>query len=359
MERRSNAVYWLALQKIFYHNPRIAHSLLAYFGSPAEIFKRAETASADEKIFNLVKTFNRWDECVKDIKWCASNKVSIITFDDPSYPALLKQIYDPPILLMVNGEVSHLSGPCVAIVGARRASPYSKDAAFEIASELASLGIVVVSGMAYGIDAAAHRGALKEGATAAVWGAGPDFCYPPEFKDLSREISRNGCVVSEFPVGVLPFPSHFPQRNRIISGLSLGVVVVEAAARSGSLITARFALEQGREVFAVPGNARGKNFEGSNTLLKTGAVFVETGQEIIDALSPQLPPDFKNPRHLPPDVNNGHPILDLLEKGKIYTLDSIIEMSLSSAAEVLKCITLLVIENKLEELPGKRFRRAE
>lgn len=357
MKKRSNIVYWLALQKIFYHNPRIAHSLLAYFSTPAETFKKAENAKEEEKVFSSLKAFNRWDECEKDVKWCLSNKISIITFDDPAYPVLLKQIYDPPVVLMACGDVSHLNGPCVAIVGARKASPCGKEAAFEIASELASQGIVVVSGMAYGIDAAAHRGALSEGATIAVWGAGPDFCYPPQYKDLSRDISRSGCVVSEFPVGVLPFPSHFPQRNRIISGLSLGVVVVEAAARSGSLITARFALEQGREVFSVPGNARGRNFEGSNTLLKTGAVFVETGGEIIEALSPQLSPDFKNPRHLSSDVNNGHPILDLMEKGEIYALDSIIGMSFSSPAEVLKNMTLLVMANKVEELPGKRFRK--
>lgn len=350
-------VYWVALQKIFYHNPRIAHSLLAYFCSPAEIFKKAQSAKEEEKVFASIRAFSRWDECEKDINWCLSNKINIITFDDPAYPTLLRQIYDPPIVLTISGDISHLDGPCVAIVGARKASQSGKEAAFEIASELASQGIVVVSGMAYGIDAAAHRGALKEGTTIAVWGAGPDFCYPPQFLELSREISRNGCVVSEFPVGVLPFPSHFPQRNRIISGLSLGVVVVEAAARSGSLITAKFALEQGREVFAVPGNARGKSFEGSNALLKTGAVFAETGAEIIEALSAQLPPDFKNPRHLSSDVNNGHPILDLMKKGRIYALDEIIEMSFSSPAEVLKHMTLLGMENKVEELPGKRFRK--
>lgn len=356
MGERLNIILWLALQKIFYYEPRIAHELLQLCGSPEEIFREAKSTYFS-KVMPKLHHFNEWKNCEKDLNKYENEKISIITYGDARYPNLLKEIYDPPVVLIVKGNVDCLNQPGIAVVGARKASAHGREVAFEIACELACKGVVVVSGMAFGIDAAAHKGALGSGATIAVWGSGIDCCYPRSHLDLSKRIEDSGCIVSEFPWGMEPYASHFPQRNRIISGLSWGVVIVEAAAKSGSLITARFALEQGREVFAVPGSARGHLSSGTHSLLKNGAVLVENGDEIINVLSPQLTPFLKNPRHLSDDVNNEHPLLQFLPVGQVHLLDSIIEKSGLPCGEVLKEITTLTLKGIIEELPGKRFKR--
>jgi DNA processing protein len=259
--------------------------------------------------------------------------------------------------LMVKGNREVLQGPCISIVGARKATQNGKDVAFEIGRDLAREGITVVSGMAYGIDAAAHHGALEEGRTVAVWGSGIDRCYPAVFRDLSQKIERNGCLVSEFPLGTPPDHWNFPQRNRIISGLSLGVVIVEAASQSGSLITARFALEQGREVFAVPGPAGGTMSQGTHMLLRSGATFVERAEDVIIAITPQLPPTSKNSRHFGSDDINDRPLLKFIPFDGVRSLDEIIRESEMSSAEVMKELTVLMLEGVIEELPGKQYRR--
>lgn len=204
---------------------------------------------------------------------------------DPHYPVRLAAIHDPPPVLWVAGKVDVLSRPAVAIVGSRAGSPYALEVATRLGSDLARRGIVVVSGLARGVDSAAHRGALEgSGTTIAVLGSGVDVIYPPEHARLAKNIRHCGALVSEFPPGTPPLAGHFPQRNRIISGLSLAVVVVEASEKSGSLITAGFALEQGREVLAVPGNILGGRNRGAHALLKDGAKIVESADDILEEI---------------------------------------------------------------------------
>ena len=207
--------------------------------------------------------------------------MSVVWLTDPVYPALLKQIHDPPPRLFVRGQLP--AGPYIAIVGSRRATPYGCRTARQLARDLSDAGIVVVSGLARGIDAAAHRGAL-EGTTptVAVMATGLDRIYPPEHAELAAAIARTGAVITEAVDGTLPLPGYFPVRNRIISGLSHGVVIVEAAERSGALITARMALEQGREVFCVPGSIENPLAAGSHGLIKDGAKLVQTVEDVLD-----------------------------------------------------------------------------
>jgi DNA processing protein len=212
-------------------------------------------------------------------------RIASIRLADPAYPAALAAIHDPPPTIWTRGCLDCLDGVLVAIVGSRAASPYALEVARRLAADLACRGVTVVSGMARGVDSAAHRGALEAGgATVAVFGSGVDVIYPREHAALAKEICERGVLMSEFPPGTPPRASHFPQRNRVISGLSRAVVVVEAAEKSGSLITANFALEQGRDVLAVPGSVLGGRNTGSHALLRDGAKIVETADDILEDL---------------------------------------------------------------------------
>lgn len=207
--------------------------------------------------------------------------MSVLWVTDPAYPALLRQIHDPPPRLFIRGQLP--DSPSIAIVGSRRATPYGCRAAHRLARDLSDAGVVVVSGLARGIDAAAHRGALEGPTpTVAVMATGLDRIYPPEHSDLAQTIAKTGALITEAAEGTLPLPGYFPVRNRIISGLSLGVVVVEAAERSGALITARMALEQGREVFCVPGSIENPLAVGGHRLIKDGAKLVQTVEDVLD-----------------------------------------------------------------------------
>ncbi|HYY46095.1 MAG TPA: DNA-processing protein DprA [Candidatus Angelobacter sp.] len=207
--------------------------------------------------------------------------MSVLWLTDPAYPTLLRQIHDPPMRLFVRGQLP--DGPFIAIVGSRRATPYGCRAAYRLAHDLSDAGVVVVSGLARGIDAAAHRGALEGPTpTVAVMATGLDRIYPPEHADLAAAIAKTGALITEAAEGTLPLPGYFPVRNRIISGLSLGVLIVEAAERSGALITARMALEQGREVFCVPGSIENPLAVGAHRLIKDGAKLVQTVEDVLD-----------------------------------------------------------------------------
>ncbi len=230
-----------------------------------------------------------------DLDWLRATQTSILRPADAEYPEFLGEIHDPPPLLFVQGDVRVLQASQIAIVGSRRATINGREIAASLAAELAALDVVVTSGLARGIDAAAHRGALRAGGiTVAVLGSGHQHLYPRENVRLAQEIRERGCVVTEFPPAMTPRPDHFPRRNRVISGLSLGVVVVEAAARSGSLITARLALEQGREVFAVPGSIFNPFSRGCHELIRQGARLVEGVEDILEELphlGPRAQPD--------------------------------------------------------------------
>jgi DNA processing protein len=221
--------------------------------------------------------------------WLNFTNHHLVTFLDSDYPQLLKEIPDPPLALFVIGDRALLSYPQLAIVGSRNPSNLGRDIAQQFAHYLAAAGLTITSGLALGIDAAAHEGALAaNGKTIAVCGTGLDTVYPARHRDLAERISRTGAIVSEFPLGTKPDPYNFPQRNRIISGLSMGTLVVEAALRSGSLITAHAALEQGREVFAIPGSIHNPLAKGCHQLIRQGAKLVETGQDIVEDLGSLL-----------------------------------------------------------------------
>ena len=283
----------------------------------------------------------------------------VIHKEEACYPHLLKAVYPLPVLLFGLGDAAVLNLPCVAIVGSRRPTSYGTKVAFEIARDLAGQGVCIVSGMAMGIDASAHRGALDAGGkTIAVLGCGIDRVYPARNNRLKYEIAKNGAVITEFFPGTAPEPGNFPQRNRIVSGLCLGVVVVEAGFRSGSLITASLALEQGREVMAVPGSVRSFLSKGTHWLLKQGAVLVEDAQDVMN----QLGLDTSMKGHEPEgtivvDEPKKQRILESLGPYPVH-IDEIAQTTGIDAGEVAAVLVELELEGLVEALPGKFFQTA-
>ena len=272
---------------------------------------------------------------------------------DPRYPPLLACVGDPPPVLWTKGDAAALEQPAVAIVGSRAATPYAIQVARRLAAELAEQGIAVVSGLARGVDSAAHEGCLAAGgATIAVLGSGLDRLYPAEHAELSQNISRKGLLVSELAPGSAPLPGNFPLRNRIISGISFGTVVVEASEKSGSLITAACALKQGRDVMAVPGSVLGGRNRGSHGLLKDGAKVVETADDILEELGWGTRPRA-NRQKAPQD-----PLLTKMEAGESYEFDRLIELSGMPAAKLLTRLMELELLGHVQGGPGGRFIRA-
>ena len=293
-----------------------------------------------------------------------------VTSDDPGYPANLRNIYDPPKALYVNGGFDERDGIAVAIVGSRRASLYGIEMAEKFGYDLASRGVTVVSGMAIGVDSAAHRGALKaKGRTIAVMGSGHGNIYPPQNKKLYGEIAASGAVVTEYEDSIEPFAYNFPCRNRIISGLALGVVVVEAARNSGALITANFAAEQGRTVFAVPGKASSHTSAGTNGLIKDGAALVQSAEDVIEELSIKEMEPADGPA---PDKAAGR--IAAMTKAYIYNsltederrvyktlsdepvhIDDITGSSGMDTQKISKVLLALQLKDLIKEVPGKQF----
>jgi len=280
--------------------------------------------------------------------------------EDPAYPGLLKEIHDPPKCLWAQGDCD-FSGPMIAVVGARDCTAYGQKVAYEIAKALARAGVCVVSGLAYGIDTAAHQGALEGGGrTVAVLGCGIDQAYPARNQKLKEKIVRQGTVLSEFAPGVEAAPWTFPKRNRIVSGLSLGVVVVEAGLKSGSLITADFALQQGREVFAVPGPVTAAQSEGTNRLIQNGAKLVISVDDILDELGahaqlclPEVPTQDKDDGE---DDENAKKILGLLRQGS-KNMDDLLTESKIAIENISAVLVDLEIRGKIGSLPGGFFER--
>ncbi len=227
------------------------------------------------------------DSIIKVIKQAEAKNITLLPGYDPQYPARLTILRDAPPILYCRGQIDRLSGDCIALVGARNCSFSGKKQAGDLASKLGKCGFVTVSGLARGIDCAVHQGSYESG-TIAVLAGGVDIIYPPEHEELYKQIQKNGCVLSEMPIGMKPSPNHFPRRNRIVSGLSRGVVVIEAALKSGSLITAKYAVDQSREVFAVPGSPQDPRCHGSNLLLKQGAHLIQHVDDIIAVLKPEF-----------------------------------------------------------------------
>lgn len=269
-------------------------ALLERFGDPENVFRatRAELLSVDgvgRKTADSILTMARSEKPREEIERAREEGVEIITSLDDTYPRSLREIHDPPPVLYVKGDVDALSKPAVAVVGSRRNTFYGQSQAERISAELGRFGLVVSSGLARGIDSAAHRGALKGGGeTVGVLGCGVDVVYPPENGELYEKVAAHGAVVSEFPLGTPPEGGNFPRRNRVICGLAMGVFVVEAAERSGTLITVNHAVEQGKGVFALPGPVNSITSRGTHKLIKEGAVLVEEAADIIREIAPEL-----------------------------------------------------------------------
>jgi DNA processing protein len=325
----------------------------------------ADPASALEGVVAQPRLSELRARAQASVRRAADHGIAPIRWGDASYPVALTTIVDPPPLLWSRssqGGPDALNLPIVAIVGARAASPYATSVAERIAGDLARAGVVVASGMARGVDAAAHRGALAAGgATVAVVGSGVDVIYPPEHAQLARDIERSGALVSELVPGTPPLPQFFPLRNRIISGLSRAVVVVEAGERSGSLITARWALEQGREVLAVPGNVLTGRNRGGHGLLRDGAKIVESADDILDELGLPGPVSGRGPGRgaSPGDRLGGgdDPVAGCLTPGEPASLDAIAERTGLSPAKLLPRLFELELRGVVARVGGGRFVR--
>lgn len=329
-----------------------------FSASPAEL-ERVEGLHRD--VIDRLVNFSAWVEVDEELRRVRAAGIEIVRFTSPSYPGRLRMIADPPPFLYVKGAVVAEDENAIGIVGSRSASDYGLRMARDLARGLASLGFTVVSGMARGIDGAAHESALRAGGrTIAILGSGVERPYPPEHEGLYRRISEQGAVVSEFPVGTRPMAFNFPARNRLISGLSLGVVVVEATEKSGSLITAAMALEQGREVFAVPGEAGASRSRGAHRLIRQGAKLVETVDDIVEEIAPQLArrggaATAPSGRTLPLDAGeNMRNVFTLLQDNPLQ-VDQVIERSGLGAAQVLEILLDLELLGLVRQSPGNLY----
>jgi DNA processing protein len=358
---------WLALGRIRGVGGVSFKKITARFADPAAVFRAsaaelAEIEGLHRELIHSIANFNDWAEIDKEIQCARAAGVKMIPFSDAAYPASLRAIADPPPLLYVKGELRDNDSKAVAIVGSRSASDYGRRIASDLARGLVSFGLTVVSGMARGIDGMAHESALQAGGrTLAVLGSGVDRAYPPEHETLYRRISESGAVISELPMGARPIAFNFPARNRLISGLSLGVVVVEATEKSGSLITASLAAEQGREVFAVPGEAGASRSRGSHRLIRQGAKLVESVDDIIEEIAPQLSrrngdggPD--SARSLPENSGPAARQIFALLKETSLQVDQVIEQSGLPASQVLQVLLDLELQGFVCQTPGKIYR---
>lgn len=279
-------LHWLALRLVPGLGTRNAGKLIDRFRSPQAIFRASRTeleaAGVSGSVAQSIASGCSFEDAVDQQKRMRESGTVAITIQDPRYPPLLREVFDPPVLLYARGRLELLGTVMLSVVGTRRPTPYGIAATERLAGDLARAGLTIVSGMARGIDTAAHRAALTaQGATIAVLGCGADVVYPSENRRLAAELAEKGAVLSEFPMGAVAFPQNFPIRNRIISGMSAGVLVIEGAQYSGSAITAKLALDQGREVFAVPGNITSKMSWGPNLLIKQGAKLIQDWNDVV------------------------------------------------------------------------------
>ncbi len=372
---------WIALNMTPGVGPRAAARLLERFGSAAGVFgalrAELERLRLRPEALESIALRDRHEAAARELESLRGIEAAdVLVLDDGAYPTLLREIADPPLTLYVRGAwAACLDAPCVAIVGSRRCSTYGQNVATQLGRELASRGVTVVSGLARGIDAAAHKGALEAGGrTVAVLGTGIDAVYPRDHQKLADAIlATGGALVSQFPLGTPPIPENFPYRNRIISGLSLGVVLVEAAENSGSLITARLAIEQNREVFAVPGNVTSRNLFGTNYLIKAaGAKLVQQWQDVAAELPPEiaarlLPPEpAKGKRQtdatrtpaMPNDLTaTEQAVFESLSADDPAHIDALAASCRLSVPELTTALLSLEMRELIRQLPGKCFVR--
>jgi len=373
---KSNQILWLALTLTPGLGATRSKRLVEFFGDVERVFQvsltELEAAGLPAAGAQSIATGRSFELAQDELAKATAAGINCVTMDDAEYPARLRQIYDPPLVLYVRGKVETLSRPGIAVIGTRHPTPYGTGMSERLACDLAARNVTIISGLARGIDTAAHRGAISaKGKTVAVLGTGVDVIYPKENSRLADQVlSLGGALISEFPMGTFAAPQNFPIRNRIISGMSFGVLVVEAAEYSGTRITARCALEQNREVFAVPGNVTNKNSWGPNTLIKQGAKLVATWEDVWEelpadvrlTLAPEVGAEsqagqtaslFEEPSLSPHEKK----IYRVLKADEAMHLDEIIENlepELSSS-EIFAALFELELAGKVKQLPGKNF----
>jgi DNA processing protein len=365
----SERLDWITLSLVTGVGSRTAARLLDSFGTPKDVLAASRAAlesfGLKEDLIAPMQSSEPRRLAEAEFKKVQAMQADVLVLGDDRYPAALKQIHDPPLVLYAMGKLDEVfNQPALAIVGTRRPSTYGTNAAGQLARDLATRGLVIVSGFARGIDTAAHRGALEAGGkTVAVLGTGLDVEYPRENRKLAQEIRENGALVTEFTLGTPPVPQNFPFRNRIISGLSLGVMVVEAQPHSGSLITARLALEQNREVLAVPGNITSSKSFGPNYLIKEGAKLVQTWRDVVE----EFPYDIKSKLLIEeaasettnqPTLVLSDPeakVVGLLSTDAPVHMDELLMGSGLASSDLMRVLLDLEIKDVIRQLPGKNF----
>jgi DNA processing protein len=350
--------------------PKKAVPLVQAFRSPVEVFRAPAQdlmeAGLSGSVAHTIASGCTFEDAAEQYRLMRENGAEMIPVLDPRYPSRLLEIYDPPLLLFARGNADLLNRTGLGVVGTRRPTPYGVAAAERISGELAGAGMVIVSGMARGIDTAAHRAALEvKGATVAVFGSGVDHIYPAENRKLSEQIATRGLLISEFPMGNPGHPQNFPVRNRIISGMSVGVMVVEGAQYSGSAITAQLAMEQNREVFAIPGNITSKMSWAPNLLIKQGAKLVQTAEDILSELSPDV---RRGLRQFQPGAEDEGPeqaltpiarkILAALPVEEATSVDALLErLPDATPSEILATLFEMQLLGLVRQMPGRAYVR--
>ena len=372
----THVLEWLAISLTPGLGPTKARKLVEHFGSAEAVFHASltelESTGIQAVSAQSIATGKSGELAREEIARAAAAGVTVLSLEDPCYPPRLKEIYDPPLVLYVRGNPEVLTQPGIAMVGTRHPTPYGSGMAERLACDLAVQGLVIISGMARGVDTASHRGAIAaKGKTVAVFGTGVDVIYPKENSRLSEQIlALGGALISEFRLGTFAAPQNFPIRNRILSGMSVGVLVLEAAEYSGTRITARCALEQNRDVFAVPGNVTNKNSWGPNTLIKQGAKLVATWEDVWEdlptevkiALTPAASPESASGSSASLFPDEGLPphekrILGLLKADEATHIDELVEKleQEMSSSEIFAALFELELTGKVRQMPGKNF----
>jgi DNA processing protein len=368
----TSTLHWLALRLVPGLGARRTLDLLERFHSPEAIFRTPVTelcaAGLARAVAQSIASGCTFDDAAHLQDQLKAGNVTTLTLGDDAYPRRLREIFDPPPVLFFQGREELLASVVVSVVGTRRPTAYGKAVARKMASELAAAGVVVASGMARGIDTASHLGALEAGGgTIAVYACGLDHVYPAENRALAERIAREGLLLSEFPLGAPPYPQNFPIRNRVVSGLAAGVLVVEGSQNSGSSITARLALDQNREVFAIPGNITSPMSFGPNLLLKQGAHLIQQATDIFDALpwddrrrlaAPASAPAQPSQASLPlgPRTALASQLVDLISVDAPVGLDTLLDwLPDFSSSEIIAALFDLELNGVIRQLPGKTF----
>ena len=351
---------WLSLSKIEGLGSQTFCQLLKTFGSPSEIYRKKFKelrAVVSEKIALEIGQGVDQIGLQDTLTWLAQANNHLVTLADPDYPKALLEIADPPPLLYAKGNLALLNKLSIAIVGSRNASVQGEKNAEAFAQGLAEHGLCIVSGLALGIDGAAHRGALKaKGDTIAVVGTGLDMVYPAQHRDLAHQIAKSGLIISEFPLGTLSKPQNFPRRNRLISGLSLGCLVVEANLKSGSQITARLSAEQGREVFAIPGSIHSPLAKGCHQLIKQGAKLVDSLQDIVEELNLSKAVSAPVAEENSPTNQDQQMLLDAMAYDAI-SIETLVQLTGLTVSTLSSMLTLLELEGRITGLAGGQYQQ--